>query len=161
MIKKTNILNWRIKRVTEKTFPACRVISYVRPTKLFHFSSKDKFSLGQHSGTIYSFQCNCGDSYVGRTGQRLDSRIKQHIPQWIALGQRQRPRSRQTVTSSITRHILSCNKFLGAPIDHFKVLHFEQSSNLRKILEALEIKNKRPALCVQKERLYDLRIPWL
>ena len=47
----------------------------------------ERCSLHQHSNSlIYSFRCVCGLQYIGRTNQRLDARIKQHMPTKIRLG---------------------------------------------------------------------------
>ena len=32
---------------------------------------------------IYEYKCHCDSRYVGRTSQRLQDRIKQHVPQWL------------------------------------------------------------------------------
>ena len=41
---------------------------------------KDVLSAENFSNVIYLFDCACGQSYVGRTTQRLGEQIKQHIP---------------------------------------------------------------------------------
>ena len=37
----------------------------------------------QKSNVIYQFSCHCDSWYVGRTSQRLQDRIKQHVPKSI------------------------------------------------------------------------------
>ena len=37
----------------------------------------------QKSNVIYQFSCHCDSRYVGRTSQRLQDRIKQHVPKSI------------------------------------------------------------------------------
>ena len=45
---------------------------------------KDVLPSHHHSNVIYQFVCHCDSRYVGRTSQRLEERIKQHIPRSIA-----------------------------------------------------------------------------
>ena len=35
------------------------------------------------SFVLYEYKCHCDSRYVGRTSQRLQDRIKQHVPQWL------------------------------------------------------------------------------
>ena len=46
------------------------------------------------SFAIYEYKCHCDCRYVGRTSQRLQDRIKQHVPQWLRQ-QLTRPRPSQ------------------------------------------------------------------
>ena len=41
---------------------------------------KDRPPTESLSNVVYLFNCACGHSYVGRTMQRLEERIKQHVP---------------------------------------------------------------------------------
>ena len=41
---------------------------------------KDVLPSHHHSNIIYQFLCHCDSRYVGRTSQRLEERIKQHVP---------------------------------------------------------------------------------
>ena len=45
---------------------------------------KDVLPSHHHNNVIYQFVCHCGGRYVGRTSQRLEERIKQHVPRSIA-----------------------------------------------------------------------------
>ena len=36
-----------------------------------------------NNSLIYMFKSSCGSPYIGRTNQRLDARIKQHVPMKI------------------------------------------------------------------------------
>ena len=44
---------------------------------------KDVLPSHHHSNVIYQFLCHCDSRYVGRTSQRLEERIKQHVPKSI------------------------------------------------------------------------------
>ena len=45
---------------------------------------KDVLPSHHHINVIYQFVCYCDSRYVGRTSQRLEERIKQHVPRSIA-----------------------------------------------------------------------------
>ena len=42
--------------------------------------NKDVLPAVELSNVIYLFNCACGHGYVGRTSQRLEERIRQHVP---------------------------------------------------------------------------------
>ena len=46
-------------------------------------TKKDVLPSHHHSTIIYQFVCHCYSRYVGRTSQRLEERIKQHVPRPI------------------------------------------------------------------------------
>ena len=52
--------------------------------QLFPAIKKDMLPSHHHSNVIYQFLCHCDSRYVGRTSQRLEERIKQHVPRSIA-----------------------------------------------------------------------------
>ena len=37
----------------------------------------------QRSNIVYKYLCHCNSVYVGRTSQRLEERIRQHVPKFI------------------------------------------------------------------------------
>ena len=37
----------------------------------------------QKNSVIYEYKCHCDSRYVGTTYQRLQDRIKQHVPKWL------------------------------------------------------------------------------
>ena len=58
-----------------------RVIFNTR--QLFPAIKKDVLPSHHHSNVIYQFLCHCDSRYVGLTSQRLEERIKQHVPRSI------------------------------------------------------------------------------
>lgn len=133
-------------------------------------TKKDRVPTTQQSNVVYQFSYYCDSSYVGRTSQRLQDRIKQHVPKRALepITQRQLPPrscksqlSTQSLSceSAIGQHLL-CNKDCAANYNdsRFSVLsrgrtHFHLST-----LEAIFIKTKDPNLCRQKEFIYKLKI---
>ena len=50
---------------------------------------KDRLPSIHRSNVVYKYLCHCGSVYVGRTSQRLEDRINQHIPKFICNQTRQ------------------------------------------------------------------------
>ena len=46
-------------------------------------SRKDVLPAIQKSSVIYEYKCHCDSRYVGKTAQRLQDRIKKHVPKWL------------------------------------------------------------------------------
>ena len=57
------------------------------PARMFYLSLTKR-------SVIYEYKCHCDSRYVRRTSQRLQDRIKQHVPQWLRQ-QLTRPRRSQ------------------------------------------------------------------
>ena len=55
-----------------------RVVFTTKP--LLSATKKDVLPAYHHNNVIYQFVCHCDSRYVGRTSQRLQERIKQHVP---------------------------------------------------------------------------------
>jgi len=51
--------------------------------QLLPVTKKDVLPSHHQNNVIYQFVCHCDSRYVGRTSQRLEGRIKQHIPKSI------------------------------------------------------------------------------
>ena len=67
-----------------------RCFFFVKPGVIFNTRQllpaikKDVLPFHHHSNVIYQFLCHCDSRYVGHTSQRLEERIKQHVPRSIA-----------------------------------------------------------------------------
>ncbi|MEL7308443.1 MAG: reverse transcriptase domain-containing protein [Pseudomonadota bacterium] len=115
---------------------------------------KDSVAALGKSHVVYKFCCDCGSSYVGRTERRVTTRIKEHLPRWIHT-------SRKTSTSSICKHVIDCEHFTGKHFSsYFSILASCPFSFSLRILESLFIRRRKPPLCVQKEFVYSLSLPW-
>ena len=99
--ERSKMITNRIKRAFERTFTTCQLnVRYVVSTP-FSFKTKDCLKIDKAYGVIYKFTCDCGENYIGRTGQQLGCRMKQHCPAWCLTGNRKRPRSRQALSRGI------------------------------------------------------------
>ena len=158
--ERSHIWRRRIKHYVESVYPAVRVAFHWDTTQAIHFSQKDKLAKEDIPGVVYYFACACSENYVGRTECCLRERISQHIPGWLQRGQRCRPRSNKAPESAITRHLMGCSNDTNDAKKWFKIIHKGLNYNMNRILEALEIMHRAPSLCVQKERLFTLKLPW-
>ena len=81
-----SVSTWFEKQVKSA---AKQCISTVEPqvaystNELLSATNKDVLPVLQKSNVIYQFSCHCDSRYVTRTSQRLQDRIKQHVPKSI------------------------------------------------------------------------------
>ena len=69
-----------IKQVVRPAYAMCEVNVCFTSQPMFRSTLKDCLPTQQISNVIYLFQCRCGSRYVGKTTQRLETRMKQHAP---------------------------------------------------------------------------------
>ena len=113
---------------------------------------KDVLPAIQKSFVIYEYKCHCDSRYVGQTSQRLQDRIKQHVPQWLRQ-QLTRPRRSQPhrlckrtdtkpdCDSAIGQHLLDNDRCaLNYDDKRFSILAAARSSFHLNFLEATYIK---------------------
>ncbi|MEL7308586.1 MAG: reverse transcriptase domain-containing protein [Pseudomonadota bacterium] len=144
----------RVYESAKNAFPASNPRFLYSTMRIPVRSLKDPVAPLSKSHVIYKFLCDCGHSYIGRTERHLTTRIKEHLPRWIHT-------SKKTSTSSVCKHVIDCDDFTGQHFSsYFSVLaNSSRSFNLR-ILEALFIYRRKPSLCVQKDFVYSLCLPW-
>ena len=132
---------------------------------------KDVLPSHHHSNVIYQFLCHCDSRYVGRTSQRLEKRIKQHVPksitnprtsanrQSLSRSCKNNIRPQQFHESAIGQHLLdNAQCGLHYSNEKFSILARGRSSFHLSALEATFIKSLNPFLCKQKEFVYSLKI---
>ena len=132
---------------------------------------KDVLPSHHHSNVIYQFVCHCNSQYVGRTSQRLEERIKQHVPksitnlpashnrQSLSCSCKANTRPQQFYESAIGQHLLdNAQCALHYSNEKFSIIARGRSSFHLSVLEATFIKFLNPLLCKQKEFVYSLKI---
>ena len=131
-------------------------------TSAFNSTNKDKLSIFKQSNLIYKFVCRCCSTYIGMTCQRLEVRVRQHIPRVL------RPKGRLTsghskaMDSAIGEHLLTINSCRTNYEDYcFSVLHRARDKFHLKVLEAIYISINRPSLCRQLNNHNCWRLGWL
>ena len=70
----------RIRRVTHEAIPICKPVCVFTTRRMLTTCVKDRLPTESLSNVVYLFNCACGHSYVGRTMQRLEERIKHYVP---------------------------------------------------------------------------------
>ena len=112
---------------------------------------KDVVLTKQQSMAVYQYVCRCNCRYAGRTSQRLQDRIKQHIPK--AIRNQTQPdcdlfQSNPTSTSAIGQNLLNSEKCVAYYDDNqFSILAKGKTLFYLSTLEATLIKMLKPELC--------------
>ena len=117
--------------------------------------------------------CHCNSQYVGETSQRLQDRIRQHVPKSIQnrtsqeCKQSEHPgklaNSMLHCDSAIGNHLLHNQKCASHYTDNqFFILSKAQSDFHLSVLESIFITHQKPNLCRQKEFVYKhkLLVQW-
>ena len=142
--------------------------------QLLPATKKNVLPASKKSNVIYRFSCHCDSWYVRRTSQRLQGRIKQHVPKSIRSGvssqKRVLPaRDRKFSSQSATQHLAS-DSAIGPHLlqnptcaqhyddNRFSILAKSRSFFHLSALEATFIKTSNLILCRQKEFVYSLKI---
>ena len=150
------------KTAVSSCFGAVKLRVAFSTRKMLPTVRKDVVPTKQQSMVVYQYVCRCDCRYVGRTSQRLQDRIKQHIPKAIrnqAQTNCDLSQSNHTCTSAIGQHLLN-NKKCAAHYDdnQFSILAKGRTLFHLSTLEATFIKMLKPELCRQKEFVYTLKL---
>ena len=73
----------QVKSAVKQCFSAVEPCVAYSTKELLPATNKDVLPALQKSNVIYQFSCHCDSQYVGHTSQRLQDRIKQHVPKSI------------------------------------------------------------------------------
>ena len=115
----------------------------------FNSTNKDNLLILKQSNLIYKFTCRCNSTYIGMTCQRLEVRVRQHIPRSLLSGRLTSGHS-QAMDSAIGEHLLTINTCRTRYEDDcLSVLHRARNKFHLKFLEAIYISMNRPSLCRQ------------
>ena len=152
-------LKKRLNSQISKVYPQVALCIIAVTNKIWNKSLKDNVPMSNRSHCIYKFSCKCGSTYIGKTRRCLISRVKEHLPKYLS-NVNDNLSSRKP-KSSIAKHLISCNigRF-NCNIDSFQIIAFSNRFLLLNILEALYINSLRPDLCIQKELVLNLILPW-
>ena len=73
----------QVKFVVKQCFSAVETRIVYSTNELLYATNKDVLPALQKSNVVWQFSCYCDNRYVGHTSQRLQNRIKQHVPKSI------------------------------------------------------------------------------
>ena len=130
---------------------------------------KDVLPTFQQSNVIYEYVCHCDSRYVGRTSQRLQDRIRQHVPKSIR-NRTSQERKQPACPEKLVNSIPHCDSAIGNHLLHnqkrashykdnqFFILSKAQSDFHLSVLESIFITLRKPNLCRQKEFVYKHKL---
>ena len=156
----SDIVTKRLSKALGQTFPAAqlRIVYYSRP--LLSSPLKDQVSQLAKSMLIYQFTCSCGACYVGRTMRHLIERAKEHHPRWLSSG------VKKTSHSSILSHLIDNDHRIKIE-EAFRIVYTIPicypkgiRTRLLNTAEAVAIRLIKPILCVHKQFVQILSLPW-
>ena len=155
----SSVYRKRIQDAVRKCFKQVFVRTIFMSKSILPNAKKDVLPTQQRSNLVYKFTCHCGSRYVGRTSQRLNAKIAQHVPPSLrkiigtAKAQIAAPQS------AIGQHLknnIECGKNYSD--DKFEIVTFGRTKTHLSILESLYITGSRPILCKQKEFVYTRKL---
>ena len=149
----------KIKRTVQPVFRTCDVRMCFTSKPVFPPCVKDIIPAHSKSNVIYLFECRCGHRYVGKTTQRLETRISQHLPAVLKSTRRPGTSSSKPPDSAIGQHLLSSTSCLDTfSRSLFTIVASARSSQVLHYLEPLYIKKLKPTLCKQLEFVKSLHL---
>jgi predicted GIY-YIG superfamily endonuclease len=107
--KVSEVLEKQLTSAVYKCFGGAIKVRVLFTTKrLWSASLKDKLPITSTSNNVYKFLCQCGSWYIGRSTQRLQTRIEQHVPSFIRSKKKSnigtpKRKKRSSITSSPKR----------------------------------------------------------
>ncbi|KAK4472212.1 hypothetical protein MN116_000516 [Schistosoma mekongi] len=156
------VLKQRLKSVVNRTFYAAEVVVIEKYRSLIHNKPKPHVNECITSHCIYQFTCMCGHTYIGRSNRELQVRVAEHIPKWL----RKQMDSKGEIkvqdkqpSSSIAKHLVETGHIVDIK-SAFVVLYKSALGRILKFVEALAIRKFKPPLCVQKQFVLSLNLPW-
>ena len=164
----------QVKSAVKQCFSTVELRVVYSTNELLFATNKDVLPALQKSNVIYQFSCHCDSRYVGRTSQKLQNRIKQHVPKSIrscfSSQKRLLPACRCKSSTQTNIQSLASDLAIGLHLlqnptcvqryddSRFSILAQGRSPLHLSALEATFIKTSNPALCRQKEFVYSLKI---
>ena len=166
----SSCLDKNFKTAVESCYGSVNTRVIFTSKRMLPVASKDFLPTTLKSSVIYEYLCHCDSRYVRRISQRLQDRIKQHVPKWLQQQAKRLIRSQPGRSCKLKRYNLDCdsairqylldNKQCAANNNEkrFKILAEARNSFHLCLLEATFIKSRHPVLCKQKEFVYTLKL---
>ena len=159
----------KIKQAVHDCFGSVQTRVIFSTRRLWPAAEKDFLPAHQKSNVVYEYVCRCDSRYVGRTSQRLEDRINQHVPTFIR-NHTQHERKQPQRKSKTTNRDAVCDSAIGTHLlnnktcaDHYSNNQFFILSQARSdfhlaALESIFITTRKPNLCRQKEFVYKHKL---
>ena len=81
--------------------------------RMLAVARKDVLPTMLKSSVVYEYLCHCDSRYVGRTSQRLQDRIKQHVSKWLQQQAKRPTRSQPGRSCKLKRNKPDCDSAIG------------------------------------------------
>ena len=81
--------------------------------RMLPITRKDVLPTTLKISVIYEYSCHCDSRYVGRTSQRLQDRIKQHVFKWLQQQAKRPTRSQPDRSCKLKRNNQDCDSAIG------------------------------------------------
>ena len=143
----------RLQKLVMSTFPSAKLNIIYHSKALLKQSNIEHSSNSVISNCVYKFNCTCSSMYIGRTERRLSDRINEHVPKKLWMN------THRKYDSSIAKHLLETGHIVD-PQTTFTIISRQSKPQLLRIAEAVAIQNYKPDLCIQKEFVVGLHLPW-
>ena len=163
-------LDKNVKTAVESCYGSVTTRVVFTSKRMLPVARKDVLPTTLKSSVVYEYSCHCDSRYVGRTSQRLQDKIKQHVPKWLQQQAKRPTRSQPGRSCKLKRNNPDCDSAIGQHLldneqcaanyndKRFKILAVARNSFHLCLLEATFIKTKHPVLCKQKEFVYTLKL---
>ena len=163
-------LDKNVKTAVESCYGSVTTRVVFTSKRMLPVARKDVLRTTLKSSVVYEYSCHCDSRYVGRTSQRLQDRIKQHVSKWLQQQAKRPTRSQHGRSCKLKRNNPDCDSTVGQYLldnkqcaanyndKRFKILAVARNSFHLCQLEATFIKTKHPVLCKQKEFVYTLKL---
>jgi len=149
----------QISNIAGKCFFASNTRVIFKTRTIFPSFKKDVLPITNANSVIYKYNCSCDENYIGRTTQRLDVRMRQHVPLKLQNAILTRTSGLSAVESAIGQHLIENSECArGFGIDRFEILHKASTLFQLKVLEALSINIRKPSLCTQRDFSHTLDV---
>ena len=109
-------LEKEVKTAVERRYGSVSTRLVFTSKRLLPVARKDVLPTIQKSFVICEYKCRCNNRYIGRTSQRLQDRIKKHVPQWLRQQLTRPNRSQPHRSCKRTNTKPDCNSAIG---EHF------------------------------------------
>ena len=152
-------LDKNVKTAVESCYGSVTTRVVFTSKRMLPVARKDVLPTTLKSSVVYEYSCHCDSRYVGRTSQRLQDRIKQHVPKWLQQQAKRPTRSQPGRSCKLKRNNPDCDSAIGQHLldneqcaanyndKRFKILAVARNSFHLCLLEATFIKIKHPVLC--------------
>ena len=168
---KSELFHQKANAAVRIAYFSVKVRTVFKTSKMFSLP-KDVLPTLSNSNVVYLYECrHCESRYVGRTLQRLEDRVKQHVPRHLLnptdgtekkRGPGRPPKERKSADeyqSAIACHLAADALCRARYSDlDFRILARARSEQHLKVLEALYIQSLKPVLCRQKQFVTDLKL---